>query len=366
VLTAAANPLIAYNALYGAAGGGAAADAIASGASVTQANKASAITGAKEIAIEKLFGGIPAMGKGAIGIDNVMNKFIKSSIGKTIVSRASQAIGEGAEEVVSSVLQPFVQRAIYNPQAEFATFDELTQAFGGGTIASLILGVPVDIANATKTASIGKQYQKQAEDAQAQRTDYKIGALIEANEAAEWAKYRDEARQILPAVESAQKNLVNNLHKAVDGLGFEVIDPAPKSAESTADKIYRKRNNEGIANYSIASIKDHTRASVIVNNIKDISQAVEALKQVYPDLQGEVLQKQSGYVGYHLTISGTGGINSEIQIATPESLRIKKIDDEFYQKWRNVDEKSMTDAQKKEHLKDKAFTQKLWKDYYAG
>ncbi|MEG0836122.1 MAG: hypothetical protein RR413_11830, partial [Christensenellaceae bacterium] len=32
VLTAAANPLIAYNALYGAAGGGAAADAIASGA----------------------------------------------------------------------------------------------------------------------------------------------------------------------------------------------------------------------------------------------------------------------------------------------------------------------------------------------
>ncbi|MEG0915279.1 MAG: hypothetical protein RSG57_05960, partial [Christensenellaceae bacterium] len=103
-----------------------------------------------------------------------------------------------------------------------------------------------------------------------------------------------------------------------------------------------------------------------MNNIKDISQAVEALKQVYPDLQGEVLQKQSGYVGYHLTISGTGGINSEIQIATPESLRIKKIDDEFYQKWRNVDEKSMTDAQKKEHLKDKAFTQKLWKDYYAG
>ncbi|MEG0836123.1 MAG: hypothetical protein RR413_11835, partial [Christensenellaceae bacterium] len=336
------------------------------GASVTQANKASAITGAKEIAIEKLFGGIPAMGKGAIGIDNVMNKFIKSSIGKTIVSRASQAIGEGAEEVVSSVLQPFVQRAIYNPQAEFATFDELTQAFGGGTIASLILGVPVDIANATKTASIGKQYQKQAEDAQAQRTDYKIGALMEANEAAEWAKYRDEARQILPAVESAQKNLVNNLHKAVDGLGFEVIDPAPKSAESTADKIYRKRNNEGIANYSIASIKDHTRASVIVNNIKDISQAVEALKQVYPDLQGEVLRQKGGYIGYHLTVKGTDGINSEIQLVTPDSLRIKKIDDEFYQKWRNVDKNKMSAKEQMSMIADRKFTKKLWDAYYSG
>ncbi|MEG0258218.1 MAG: hypothetical protein RR632_07945, partial [Christensenella sp.] len=183
---------------------------------------------------------------------------------------------------------------------------------------------------------------------------------------AEWIKYRDEARQILPAVESAQKNLVNNLHKAVDVLGFDVIDPAPKSAESTADKIYRKRNNEGNTDYNITTLKDHTRASVTVNNLSDISQAVEAIKQVYPDLHGEVLQKQSGYVGYHLTIRGAGGINSEIQITTPEALRIKKIDDEFYQKWRNIDEKSMTDVQKKEHLKDKAFTQKLWNDYYAG
>ena len=195
-------------------------------------------------------------------------------------------------------------------------------------------------------------------------------ALRNATEGKPALRFEDavvSAEQIHQLTPIKQKELTSGIREAL-GDHVEVIDPGEKSIASLAKKIMRKVNQEGRADYDIFTPKDHTRTAVLLNSLEDVPNAVAALKQKFPGLTGEVFIDEplnsSGYRGIHLTADLGDGIKGEIQISTPEAWAIKKQSDAIYDKWRNFDEFTLTDAQAAERAADYTKSMEMWEEYY--
>lgn len=121
-------------ALFGLqAAGNSASQAKAEGADTGQAMAFGAASGALETAIEGIAGGIPGLGGGKVG---QIAEAVKAS---PLVSRALDIAGEGGEEALSTVLTPYLQRAIYDPDAPNATPEEIAQSALMGAVAAGVL-----------------------------------------------------------------------------------------------------------------------------------------------------------------------------------------------------------------------------------
>ncbi|MEG1492452.1 MAG: hypothetical protein RR394_09385, partial [Oscillospiraceae bacterium] len=125
----------ASKALIGAsAAGGGAQQAFNEGASVKDAISYGNVAGALEATIESLAGGIPGMGKGLTGkIFEVLNKT------PAAIKAIADILGEGGEEVLSDVITPYIQRAMYNPSAENASFEQMARDFVTGAALSGVM-----------------------------------------------------------------------------------------------------------------------------------------------------------------------------------------------------------------------------------
>lgn len=114
--------------------------ALDEGATHEQATRYGVATGLKEAAIERLTGGLSRFyGKGIL--DNVIGVQPNNTLRNVILNTAKGAAGEGAEEALSGAIDPFLQRATYNPEAENATLGNLAyQAAIGAALGGLLGG----------------------------------------------------------------------------------------------------------------------------------------------------------------------------------------------------------------------------------
>ena len=135
-------------ALFGIqAAGNAASQAKAEGADTGQALAFGAASGALETAIEGIAGGIPGLGGGKVG------KIAEAVKASPLVSRALDIAGEGGEEALSTVLTPYLQRAIYDPDAPNATPEEIAQSAIMGAVAAGVLQGGLELPGAISNAA---------------------------------------------------------------------------------------------------------------------------------------------------------------------------------------------------------------------
>lgn len=124
----------AGRALFGLqAAGQSAQQAKQEGATTNEALAYGAASGLLESAIEGIAGGIPALGKGRL------NDVVSAVTKNPGLNRAADIAGEGAEEALSTALTPYLQRAMYNPEAENATPQEILQSAALGSLAAGVL-----------------------------------------------------------------------------------------------------------------------------------------------------------------------------------------------------------------------------------
>ena len=161
------------------AAGNAASEAAAEGADTNQALAYGLTSGLLETTIESLAGGIPFLGRGKIG------EIADAVRANPIVSRVLDIAGEGGEEALSTVLSPYLKRAIYDPDAESATAEEIAQSAVLGAVAAGVLQAGLELPTAvSNTVSdirrvrqevgsnqdiIDRANQRIARDAQARR-----------------------------------------------------------------------------------------------------------------------------------------------------------------------------------------------------
>lgn len=151
-----------------AAGGQGAQQAYQETADLEKATLYGMATGGLEAGTELLFGGLAGLGKGVA--DTAVGKVVKkaasalgdSKAGKVIsgfanspvVKAVADSLGEGVEEVIATYLDPFIQRVIYNPNAQNATAEELIQS---GLMGMLVGGV-FQAGNAALGGLMGEGY----------------------------------------------------------------------------------------------------------------------------------------------------------------------------------------------------------------
>ncbi len=131
-------PTAGTSVLFTQAYGGGVQEALSEGASIDEARTYDLMSAALEVAVEKVAGSIPGLGKGVIG--KVVEKFLKDGATRNIVGFIFDTAGEGGEEVATAFLTPYLKRAIYNPEAKPPTAEEYREAFLGGVTGSLLLG----------------------------------------------------------------------------------------------------------------------------------------------------------------------------------------------------------------------------------
>lgn len=118
------------------AGGRGVQEAYQEGASYDEGLAYGILSGALEGAIERLTGGVgtKVFGKGLI--NKVVGKAAKSGL----IKLAMNAAGEGFEEVLSEVLNPYLKRLTYDKDAPTATKEEILESAIIGALTSIALG----------------------------------------------------------------------------------------------------------------------------------------------------------------------------------------------------------------------------------
>ena len=152
----------------GTAAGSSTEEALNEGASLENATKYGLLSGAVEGGIESLSGGIAGTAGNKIA-SKVLGKKVVGKLGKALLKAgdiATDVIGEGLEEVVSTQVNPYLKRATYNPNAELATNEDRWNSFRDGVVVSGILkggqGVGTLIKNNQNNTTLSNNLEKGA------------------------------------------------------------------------------------------------------------------------------------------------------------------------------------------------------------
>ena len=129
---------------------------------IRKANTTGELVGIAEAGTEALFGGLPLVGKGLLDDAarkvgwEVLSPATKASIEawrnttsgrilRTVAERTKGAIGEGVEEAIMTLAQPAIESKVAGLENE-VTLSDIIHDFGMGAAVSLVLGVPVTVA----------------------------------------------------------------------------------------------------------------------------------------------------------------------------------------------------------------------------
>lgn len=173
------NPTLGKVSFGLSAAGGGIEEAIQSGATFDQALVYGVATGVLETAIEGISGGIGGVGEGLIG--NILKETGDATIAKlttnTLVKFAANTIGEGLEEVASELINPYLKRVTFDPDAPTASTQSVLQSFILGALCSAVL----QGGNIALTSEVKQEFQKINELTEFQAAAYDKGRFADAD-----------------------------------------------------------------------------------------------------------------------------------------------------------------------------------------
>lgn len=238
------------------------------GATLDQAMLYGAGAGLTELGTEKMFGGIPGMGEGAV------------KTGSGILGRAADILGEGAEEAASTFINPYLKRATYNPNAQNATAKELLDSAKGGIAMSALMQ----------------------------------GASGAANRLAD---YRYGTDTVYTSPEEANRDMVDPVYALPNGQRLAL----PEGNTRTANTLYANENG-GVAN-NLRAFNDVQTPDVLYGNMRgDFTASQNSGNVLYAGPNGQVAQSlPTGYL--------PEGRSTKTRIAARGETRTIPLMDEF-------------------------------------
>ena len=192
---------------------------------------------------------------------------------------------------------------------------------------------------------------------------------------AEWnerAILKSQAKAINEGEGLRLQNDLDELVKAVsEDMGLEYSSFKPKSVDSMVNKVIRKNTPAEIAErggerYELGDMKDHARNKIVLNDFSEesIRGALNRLVSVIGTVNVEYKHKPNGYRGFHITSSGTNGLNFELQLTTKGHWAIKSAEDAIYDKWRNyTDIDSEPESVRQAYLADMKRSSEMWSQF---
>ncbi len=220
-------------------------EAQSEGATLDQAMLYGTGAGLTELGTEKMFGGIPGMGEGAV------------KTGSGILGRAADILGEGAEEAASTFINPYLKRATYNPNAQNAKAKELLDSAKGGIAMSALMQ----------------------------------GASGAANRLADY-RYGTDTNTVYTSPEEANRDMVDPVYALPNGQRLAL----PEGNTRTANTLYANENG-GVAN-NLRAFNDVQTPNVLYGNMRgDFTASQNSGNVLYAGPNGQVAQSlPTGYL----------------------------------------------------------------------
>lgn len=129
------------------------ADELNAGTDIGEARGRAGVRAAAETAIEAASGGVGGLATKS-GVMKPVAKLIDSTMpndfARKTLTRLAASAGEGAEEALTTVIMPYIDRTYLGVDTPNATWGDLGKAFGLGSTASLAMGTGQDAVNALR------------------------------------------------------------------------------------------------------------------------------------------------------------------------------------------------------------------------
>lgn len=272
--------------------GGATHEAMQDGANLENAITYGMASGAVEIATEKMFGGIPGLNKeGFLGkgvekiVDELIDKTLKSEVGKAIASKLINIFGEGVEEAVSEIAGEFLVD-IYTDAKKGQTLEErlknvapdALQAAFLGSLTSAVMNageMGVQVATGKNPLTYTPTWNEGIEESKSSQNDVKDGEDEKTKPTIEIpAETVTEERVVNNAVIQPQESIGLN----AENLGADVTDAisAIENANEARVQPNRQLISNDINNIQSQTIENNSSQLQAIDN--NVNQPVESEK----------------------------------------------------------------------------------------
>ncbi len=228
------------------AGGNSALDAKEKGASDAQALAYGVVAGGLEVFSEKLFGGNPIYDTDAGLVNKAVGKLTDNkTIMKILNSKAFDIASEGLEEVVTEVLDPVAEWAIYNgSNTEFADAESIGNAFLGGVFLSVV-GNVADAPNQIRQA----RYERVLRTAGSELAD--IAQTVDSAPVQEAAQViRDKIAYGVTPDAADIGAVLDAIDQAGETVDVEQVREAVTAEEGAAETAQREANFQAYSRYA--------------------------------------------------------------------------------------------------------------------
>ena len=227
-------------------GGNSALEAKDKGASDAQALAYGVVAGGLEVFSEKLFGGNPIYDTDAGLVNKAVGKLTDNkTIMKILNSKAFDIASEGLEEVVTEVLDPVAEWAIYNGNnTEFADAESIGNAFLGGVFLSVV-GNVADAPNQIRQA----RYERVIRTAGAELAD--IAQTVDSAPVQEAAQViRDKLAYGVTPDAADIGAVLDAIDQAGETVDVEQVREAVTAEEGAAETAQREANFQAYSRYA--------------------------------------------------------------------------------------------------------------------
>ena len=254
------------------AAGAGANEAKREGASTSKALAYGTASGAMETMIEGVAGGIPGFGNGKL------TAIAKKIVDNPIVNKTLDIMGEGAEEAASAIITPFIKRAIYDPNAQLATADEIAESAVLGMISAGVLQAGIELPTAISVARENAQARKE--------TQAKTRSRLE--EAINVAQGRAED----PSIEEDLGSILEQLARERVDEQQTAAMPEEAGIRPTEDAV--RTANESVGNREIPQYEPNFGKETLEPNAQEIVQPTE--KRTYPAMPTEATESHADVI----------------------------------------------------------------------
>lgn len=273
-------PGLGWYSLYAGSAGGAAQEARDAGADPLTAATAGALSGAVEMATEKMFDGIPGMSQGnrfavSDAVEKGIQKYIKSATGQKIAGKMADILGEGAEEYVSELAGSYIAQLYEEDERTFlerASDPDTWYAFAVGSLTSGVMnaGAGAIGAAARKVSGTQVQNQKKPENPEMPGQDERQDVQANVRQSA-GAQGENPLNQLIPGsqIESAPQSAANIARKQQEGIQ---LSPS------------RSMENNAMAQQSDANVVQ-TQQEVTESGTRNVQQWAEDNESFSPEMR---------------------------------------------------------------------------------
>ena len=318
--------------IYSSAEGSAIKQALNEGATYEDARKYGMGVGLAETGIETLSGGVTNKVLGIPGFINMTSNITNPYV-RGLINYTGDVLGESFEEGISGVIEPYIRKATYDPNAGFKNFGEALTAFTNNYVESILptmlMSAGTNIVNTTQMARVKKDvdnYYNEFENV------IKASNLTENQKQEAIREIEKTKKEVLKQAFNQDENLQNTTQSNTN-----LAQISPNNEQISQNNVQNVSNLENAAQNDVKALpSNNTVGNVSRQELLNMSNELQHKGEVFVDDRfAKALKSDSNIVKLENVVLKTNKLSELRKLA--KNLTNKFIDSKVKNSDTNMD-----------------------------